>query len=95
MSANLQYSIRWRYSTHQAPDFPHPPSDWSREIAEDLAHAEGLTLTAAHWHVARALQQISARGDPAIHANELRDVLEANLHPSWAFICPKPPALCS
>ncbi len=96
MRTTVQYSIRRSYTTHLFPDYPHAASDWSREIAEELAHAEGLTLTAAHWQVARALQQISARGgDPAIYTHELRDVLEANIHPAWTFICPRPPALWS
>ncbi len=94
MSTTVQYSIRRSYTTHLFPDFPHTPSDWSREIAEELAHAEGLTLTAAHWQVARALQQISVRGgDPAIYTQELGEVLEAHFHPAWAAICPQPPAL--
>lgn len=94
MSATVQYSIRQSYTTHLFPGFPHAASDWSREIAEELAHAEGLTLTAAHWQVARALQQISASGgDPAIYTHQLRDVLQAYFHPAWAVICPQPPAL--
>ena len=94
MSATVQYSIRQSYTTHLFPDFPHAASDWSREIAEELAHAEGLTLTAAHWQVARALQRISARGgNPAIYTHELRDVLEAHFHPAWAVFFPQPPAL--
>ena len=94
MGTTVQYSIRRSYTTHLFPGFPHSPSDWSREIAEELAHTEGLTLTAAHWQVARALQQISARGgDPGIYTHELRDVLEAHFHPAWSFICPRPPAL--
>ncbi len=92
MSTTVQYSIRRSYTTQLFPDFPHPPSDWSREIAEELAYAEGLTLTAAHWQVARALQQIGARGgDPTIYTHELRDVLEAYFHPAWAL----PEAACS
>lgn len=82
MSATVQNFIQRRYTIHLVPDFHHAPSDWSREIAEELAHAEGLTLTAAHWQVAQALQQISARGgDHAIYAHELRDVLDAHFHP--------------
>lgn len=93
MSTTVQSSIRRRYTTHLVPDFPHAPSDWSREIAEELAHAEGLTLTAAHWQVARALQQISARSDdPAIYTHELCDVLDAYFHPSESVISPRLPA---
>lgn len=93
MSTTVQYSIRRSYKTPLFPDSPHA-SDWSREIAEELAHAEGLTLTAAHWQVARALQQISARGgDIAIYTHELREVLEAYFHPTRAFMRPRPPAL--
>ncbi len=93
MSATVQNFIRRGYKTHLIPDFPHAPSDWSREIAEELAHIEGLTLTAAHWQVARALQQISAcSDDPAIYAHELHDVLDAHFHPTGAFISPRLPA---
>ncbi len=93
MSTTVQYSPRRSNTTHLFPGFPHDPSDWAREIAEELAYSEGLTLTAAHWRVARAMQQLSARGDaPAVYAHELRKVLEAYFHPGGSVSSPRLPA---
>lgn len=93
MSTSVQYSPRRRNTTPIAADSLHASSDWSREIAEELAYAEGLTLTAAHWQVARALQQLSARGDdPAVYAHELCEVLDSYFHSADSVICPRLPA---
>lgn len=35
--------------------FPHAPEDWSPGMAEEIARAEGLELTADHWEAVRAL----------------------------------------
>jgi tRNA 2-thiouridine synthesizing protein E len=37
--------------------------DWSPEVAEQLAAAEGITLTAAHWEVLALLREYHARYD--------------------------------
>ena len=73
--------IRPGYETQPNPDFPHAPSDWSSENAEELARAEGLTLTDGHWQVVRALQDIYARSeDHILRARELHDALDEYFH---------------
>jgi tRNA 2-thiouridine synthesizing protein E len=37
--------------------------DWSPEVAEQLAAAEGITLTPAHWEVLALLRQYYAQFD--------------------------------
>jgi tRNA 2-thiouridine synthesizing protein E len=77
--------IRPGYETQPIPDFPHAPSDWSREDAEESARQEGLTLTDAHWRVVRALQAFYARREEAdeeatVNVRELHDALDEEFH---------------
>jgi len=82
MNHATQDYIRPGYETQPIPDFPHASSDWSRALAEELAHAEGLTLTEAHWRVLRALQEFYARHEePTVNVRELHDALDENFHP--------------
>lgn len=62
--------------------FPHAPEDWSPGIAEEIARAEGLELSADHWEAVRGLQEYFARheGDPAINMRELHDALDERFH---------------
>ncbi len=70
------------YETQPIPDFPYAPSDWSRASAEEMARAEGLALTEAHWRVVRALQEFYARhDDPSVNVRELHDALDEDFHP--------------
>jgi len=63
------------------PDFPHAFSDWSRENAEELARAEGLTLTEEHWQVVRALQAFYAHHEePTVNVRELHDALNEDFY---------------
>jgi len=81
MNEANQNLIRPGYETQPIPDFPHAPTDWSRKNVKELADAEGLTLTEAHWQVVRALQEICARDvEPAMNARELHDALDEHFH---------------
>ena len=81
MNEANQNLIRPGYETQPIPDFPHAPTDWSRKNAKELADAEGLTLTEAHWQVVRALQEVCARNvEPAMNARELHDALDEHFH---------------
>ena len=82
MNNATQDFIRPGYETKPIPDFPHAPSDWTRENAEELARAEGLALTEEHWRVVRALQEFYARNEePTMSARELHDALDEYFHP--------------
>lgn len=45
-------------------------SDWNRDVAEELARREGITLNDAHWEVLSLLRDYYARFDssPAMRA---------------------------
>ena len=62
--------------------FPHAPEDWSPAIAEEIARAEGLDLSADHWEAVRGLQEYFARheGAPGINMRELHDALDERFH---------------
>jgi len=61
--------------------FPHAPSGWSQQSAEELAADEGITINADHWDALRALQEFYARHeDPTINSRELHDALEERFH---------------
>lgn len=81
MNQVTQDYIRPGYETRANPDFPHAAIDWSRDSAEALARAQGLTLTEEHWQVVRALQEIHARDEEAtLNARELHDALDEHFH---------------
>ncbi|KAF0101469.1 MAG: tRNA 2-thiouridine synthesizing protein E [bacterium] len=81
MNNATQNFVRPGYEVRLDPDFPHAPSEWSREIAEELARKEGLTLTEVHWRVMRALQEFYARHEePAMNARALHDALDEAFH---------------
>jgi TusE/DsrC/DsvC family sulfur relay protein len=62
-------------------DFPHAPEGWSQEDATSMASDEGLSVTADHWEVVRALQEFYTRHDePSINSRELHDALEERFH---------------
>jgi tRNA 2-thiouridine synthesizing protein E len=64
-----------------AKRFPHAPANWSRQYAEVVARAEGLTLLDAHWEVVRALQEYFARHDYQVHnMREVHDALDERFH---------------
>ena len=64
------------------PAFPHAPGDWSREDAERVAAAQGLTLTEEHWELVRALQEYYRRHEESgrIALRELHDALDERFH---------------
>jgi len=81
MNNATQDVIRPGYETPPIPDFPHAPNDWSRAEAEASAHAEGLTLSDAHWQVVRALQEYYARlEEPTVNVREVHDALDEEFH---------------
>lgn len=64
------------------PDFPHAPLDWTRDQAVQIARAEGLELSEAHWEAIRALQAYYAhhQDDAAINLRMLHDALDEHFH---------------
>lgn len=82
MSTTMQHFERPGFEFHPDPDFPHAPMEWSRELAEQQAHREHLTLTEEHWQVICALQEYYARHEgPSINVRELHDALDEHFHP--------------
>jgi tRNA 2-thiouridine synthesizing protein E len=81
MNDATQDFVRPGYETQPIPGFPHAPSDWSREQAEEVAQTEGLELTEAHWAVVRALQELCTQNaEPALNARDLHDALDEHFH---------------
>lgn len=81
MNNATQNFVRPGHEVRIDPEFPHAPSEWSREIAEELARKEGLILTEVHWRVVQALQEFYARHEePAMNARELHDALDEAFH---------------
>ncbi|HCU53065.1 MAG TPA: sulfite reductase [Gammaproteobacteria bacterium] len=63
------------------PKFPHAPDDWSQTAAMNVAKQDGLTLSAEHWDVVRALQEYYDRHREAtINLRELHDALDEKFH---------------
>jgi tRNA 2-thiouridine synthesizing protein E len=62
--------------------FPHAPLDWSPAAAEQLAKAEGLTLTDNHWEVIQGLQEYFARHgeETNVSVRNLHDALDEHFH---------------
>ncbi len=60
----------------------YDPEGWSCASAEEMASAEGLTLTSEHWEVVRGLQEFFARhaDAQAINMRELHDALGERFH---------------
>lgn len=50
--------------------------NWSKKIARDLAKAEGIELTEAHWSVIRFLRQYYDKQGMVSHARILTEALE-------------------
>jgi len=81
MNDATQDFVRPGYETQPIPGFPNAPFDWSREQAEEVAQAEGMTLTETHWQVVRALQELCAQhAEPALNARDLHDALDEHFH---------------
>jgi len=92
MNDATQDYIRPGYEVQPIPGFPHAPIDWTRESAEEVAQAEGLTLTEEHWQVVRALQEICTRSDePAMSVPQAASSISTNCFPRG----PWPKAACS
>ncbi|HQT00359.1 MAG TPA: TusE/DsrC/DsvC family sulfur relay protein [Thiobacillus sp.] len=64
------------------PQFPDAPFDWTRADAERIARDEGLSLTADHWDVVRALHHYYARHQDLgpISLRDLHDALDEHFH---------------
>lgn len=74
-----------KQAIHRAPGvkgFPDAPAGWTPEDARELADADGLYLSEAHWDVIRALQRYFARheGVAGINLRALHDALEESFH---------------
>ena len=69
------------YEIQPIPNFPHAPSDWTPESAEQIAQSEDLVLTDIHWEVIRALQEFYARHEgTTMHTRALHDALDERFH---------------
>jgi len=78
--ADLNYQ-RPGYETQPNSFFPYAPAGWSQAGAEEIAHSEGLSMTAEHWELVSALQEFYARhDDPTINIRELHDALDEHFH---------------
>lgn len=53
---------------------------WSDEVAERLAAAEGITLTAEHWEVIHLLRERYRRSGPAKSGRVLAEELDRAFH---------------
>lgn len=63
------------------PGYPFAPEDWSESDAARLAAAEGLSLSAEHLEVLKALQEYFSKHDkPEINIRELHDALDERFH---------------
>jgi len=64
------------------PAFPHAPLDWTRDVAQRVAAAEGIELTDEHWELVRALQEFFHRHEDTgrINVRELHDALDEHFH---------------
>jgi tRNA 2-thiouridine synthesizing protein E len=60
-------------------EFPHAPSEWTREAAEKAAKADGIELQADHWDTIKALQQYFAKHEKP-NVRELHDALDERFH---------------
>lgn len=60
--------------------FPHAPADWSRARAEEIATAEGITLTEEHLEVVYDLQEYFFHNEGHINLRELHDALDEDFH---------------
>jgi tRNA 2-thiouridine synthesizing protein E len=60
-------------------DFPHAPSDWSRDTATAAARSDELELGPDHWEAIRALQALFAAQDRP-NMRQLHDALEERFH---------------
>jgi TusE/DsrC/DsvC family sulfur relay protein len=81
MVDSMLESIRNADQPPRNPDFPHAPSEWTRESALAQARRDGLTLNEDHWEVIRALQDYFQRHEePGFHGRELHDALDEKFH---------------
>jgi TusE/DsrC/DsvC family sulfur relay protein len=62
------------------PRFPHAPSDWSSEEAEQKASSEDLTLSDDHWDAIRALQSYFSSPEAQPNSRALHDALDEHFH---------------
>lgn len=60
--------------------FPHAPADWSLEKAQEMARAEGITLTEEHVKLLLDLQDYFAHHEKPINLRHLHDALEEEYH---------------
>lgn len=62
--------------------FPDALPGWTAAAARELADADGLYLSEAHWEAVRALQSYFARHDDGAGVNlrELHDALDERFH---------------
>ena len=79
--AGLLDEIRGAEGTKKDPQFPHAPSDWTRDLAVKIGKQERLDLTEDHWEALRALQEYYAKHEEiTVNVRELHDALEEKFH---------------
>lgn len=66
-------------ASNQDTDFPHAPLDWTREVAERTAQADGIPLGEDHWLTIKALQGYFERHQKP-NVRELHDALGEAFH---------------
>ena len=75
MKTSINTQIQMELQTVRFPQFPNAPDDWSPQIAQAAAKADGLVVTEEHWEVVRALQEYFARHE--LHELNMREALDA------------------
>jgi tRNA 2-thiouridine synthesizing protein E len=71
--------IRNPGSVRRDDDFPHAPSDWSKDSATAAANSEGLALGPDHWEAISALQALFATQERP-NMRQLHDALDERFH---------------
>lgn len=61
--------------------YRYAPPGWSEQVADEIAHEQGLDLNADHFEAIGALQEYSAKHDkPEFKIRELHDALDERFH---------------
>ena len=75
MAESMNDIMHPKHNKDKNPAFPHAPDDWTEELAQSSAAADGIKLEEAHWAVIRFLQDyFSSKESPV--ARQLSKALE-------------------
>ncbi len=81
MAKSMDDIMHPKRESDKDPNFPHAPTDWTRDTALTTAGEEGLELSDDHWEAIRALQNYYSKHEHGnINARELHDALDEKFH---------------